>query len=98
MIIREFKDVQVVSFATGTDDYGFKRKKGQSSRTVKMVIKNYSAQNTADARYLEATDIGLTYDKEINDTNQIIIDGLTYDVLYVIPSNRLQQVLIKRVK
>lgn len=98
MIIREFQSVQVVSFATGKDAYGFKRKNGSANREVKMVVKTYSQQNTNDARYVDVTDIGLTYDKEITDKNQIIIGEDTYDVMYVIPSNRLQQILMKRVK
>lgn len=98
MIIREFQSVQVVSFTTGKDAYGFKRKNGSANREVKMVVKTYSQQNTNDARYVDVTDIGLTYDKEITDKNQIIIGEDTYDVMYVIPSNRLQQILMKRVK
>lgn len=98
MINREFQEVQVVSFATGKDAYGIKRKSGDSSRTVQMVVKIYQQQNTSDARYVDVTDIGLTYDKEISDANQIVVGEHTYDVLYVIPSNRLNQILMKRVK
>ena len=98
MINREFQKVQVVSFATGKDAYGIKRKNGETSRTVEMVIKIYQQQNTSDARYVDVTDIGLTYDNEISDKNQIVVGENTYDVLYVIPSNRLNQILMKRVK
>jgi len=35
------------------------------------------------------TNIGLTYDTSITDENQIVIDGATYNVLYVIPSGRM---------
>ena len=39
----------------------------------------------------------ITYDASITDENQIVIDGVTYDVLYVIPSGRLHQILMKKV-
>lgn len=98
MINREFQKVSVVSFTTGKDAFGIKRNNGSTSRTVDMVVKIYQQQNTSDARYVNVTDIGLTYDKDINDANQIVVGEDTYDVLYVIPSNRLNQILMKRVK
>ena len=95
--IREAKPVSVVSFTTGTDAYGEKRKLGSTTRTVDMVVKIYSQTNVSDVRYCDITNIGLTYDASITDENQIIVNGTTYDVLYVIPSGRLHQVLMKKV-
>ena len=94
---RELQPVSVVSFATGTDAYGEKRKLGSTTRTVDMVVKIYSQTNVSDVRYCDITNIGLTYDASITDENQIIVNGTTYDVLYVIPSGRLHQILMKKV-
>ena len=94
---RELQSVSVVSFTTGTNAYGEKRKLGSTTRTVDMVVKIYSQTNVSDVRYCDITNIGLTYDASITDENQIIVDGTTYDVLYVIPSGRLHQVLMKKV-
>ena len=94
---RELKPVSVVSFTTGTDAYGQKRKQGSTTRTVEMVVKIYAQSNVSDVRYCDVTNIGLTYDTLITDENQIIIDGATYNVLYVIPSGRMYQILMKKV-
>lgn len=94
---RELKPVSVVSFTTGTDAYGQKRKQGSTSRTVEMFVKVYSQSNVSDVRYCDVTNIGLTYDTSITDENQIVIDGATYNVLYVIPSGRMYQILMKKV-
>ena len=94
---RELQPVSVVSFATGTDAYGEKRKLGSTTRTVDMVVKIYSQSSVSDIRYNEVTNIGLTKDASITDENQIVIDGVTYNVLYVIPSGRLHQILMKKV-
>lgn len=94
---RELKPVSVVSFTTGTDAYGQKRKQGSTNRTVEMFVKVYSQSNVSDVRYCDVTNIGLTYDTSITDENQIVIDGATYNVLYVIPSGRMYQILMKKV-
>ena len=94
---RELKSVSVISFTTGTDAYGQKRTLGSTNRTVDMVVKIYSQTNVSDVRYCDITNIGLTYDASITDENQIVIDGVTYNVLYVIPSGRLHQILMKKV-
>ena len=95
--IREAKPVSVVSFTIGTDAYGQKRQLGSTTRTVEMFVKVYSQSNVSDIRYNDVTNIGLTKDSLITDENQIVIDGATYNVLYVIPSGRLHQVLMKKV-
>ncbi len=97
MIYREMQPVSVVSFTSGTDAYGQKRKNGSSSRVVDMFIRTYSQINVADVRYADVTDIGLTTDTAITDENQIEVGEQTYQVLYVIPSRRFYQILMKRV-
>ena len=71
MINRETATVEVITYNEGLDKYGINRRKGSSSRFVDMVIKTYSQSNVNDARYVDATNIGLTADKEITTKNQI---------------------------
>lgn len=61
-----------------------------------MYVKTYQQTATADIRYNEVTLIGLTKDRLINDTNEIKIGTESYIVLYVIPSRRYNQVLLKK--
>lgn len=98
MINREMKQVQVLTYNAGKDAYGRPRKDGSVSHNADMMVKIYQQKNVDDIRYVDVTHIGLTADKTITDSNQIIIDDDTYQVLYVIPSNRLNQVLMKKVK
>lgn len=97
MINRDKKIVKIVSYASGKDEYGRPRKNGSTSREVEMFVTLYQQTNTQDIRYVEVTNLGLTKDNEINDTNQIIIDDQKYQVLYVIPSKRYNQILMKKV-
>lgn len=97
MINREWQDVSVVSFTTAVDAYGQPRKTTASTRTVKMVLHIYSQQNVQDIRFNEVTEIGLTTDNDITDANQIICGNVKYNVLYVIPSSRLNQILMRKV-
>lgn len=97
MINREMKSVLVVSFATGTDAYGQPRKGQKTNREVQMMTKVYSQTNVDDIRFNDVTMIGLTKDNLITDENEVVIDGVPHAVLYVIPSNRYNQILMKKV-
>ncbi len=98
MINREKQSVSVITFTAGTDAYGQKRKNGvESSREVEMYIKVHNQTPVDDIRYTDVTDIGLTADKLITDKNQIIdAEGTKYQIMYVIPSSRYYQILMKR--
>lgn len=69
-----------------------------------MVCKIYSQVNVADPRYIDIDVIGLTRNHNISDKNEVVINenkfGIpvgTYDIKYVIPTNRLYyQVLMKK--
>ena len=88
MIMRELQSVSVISFTTGTDAYG----------QIDMVVKPYSNTIVSDIRFNDVELIGLTTDQSISDKNQILIGSDTYNVLYVIPSHRCYQVLMKKVQ
>ena len=68
-----------------------------------MVCKIYSQVNVTDPRYIDIDVIGLTNNRIISDRNEVVISnndfGIPtgkYEVKYVIPSNRLTQVLMKK--
>lgn len=90
------KPVTVRSFVPGVDEWGQERKNGYVDRTVDMVVKIYSQNYVSDIRYNDVDLIGLTYDQDITDSNQIIINNLKYNILHVIPSGRILQVMMKR--
>lgn len=96
-MIYDFQTVTVKSFTDEKDSYGQRRKNVSSTREVEMIIKNYSREKVEDIRFVEATDIGLTFDRNISDQNQVISTSGTYNVLYVIPSKRFYQVFLKKV-
>lgn len=96
-MIYDFQKVYVISFTDDKDNYGQPRKVESSRREVEMMIRNYTQINVSDVRFVDATDIGLTYDSAITDANQIISTSGIYNVLYVIPSRRLYQIFLKKV-
>lgn len=95
-IRRSFKDVSVISYNGEKDSFGQIRQDSGTARTVPMAVKLYSQSNVQDPRYVEVTDIGLTYDKNITAANRIAFDDSTYNVLFTIPSGRITQVFMKR--
>ena len=97
-MIYDFQKVEVVEFEDTVDIYGQRRKSEKSRREVDMMIRNYLRMNVNDVRFVDATDIGLSFDTAITDANQIISSSGTYNVLYVIPSKRLYQYFLQKVK
>ena len=97
MINRDKQLVKVITFTSGKDEYGRPRKNGSTKREVEMFVSIYQQRNVNDIRYVDVSTIGLTEDKDITDANQIMIGDDKYQVLYVIPSRRLYQVLMKKV-
>lgn len=96
MINREMRPVSVLTYIDTKDVYGQKRQQGYLTRDINMVCKIYQQTNTSDIRYVEVSLIGLTYDKDITDKNAIKIGNDIYDVLYVIPSGRLYQIMMRK--
>ena len=96
MINREWQTAIIASYTSGLDEYG-QPVMGESKREVEMVVKLYQQSNTSDVRYTDVSTIGLTKDALITDKDQVQVGNDTYKVLYVIPSPRLHQILMKRV-
>ena len=96
MINREWQTAIITSYTSGLDSYG-QPTMSESNREVEMVVKLYQQSNTSDVRYVDVSTIGLTKDALITDKDQVQVDNDTYKVLYVIPTSRLHQILMKRV-
>lgn len=92
MIIREMREVELLTYSN-YDSYGQRGYETQSS--IPMVVKVYRQNNVTDVRYANVEMIGLTL-SAVDDSNLIRIDGILYDVMYVIPSGRYTQVLMKK--
>jgi len=96
VINREWKTVQVLTYSNTTDEYGQKRQDTPIVSPTKMVCKIYSQSENNSMIYKDVEMIGLTKSTDITDKNEILIDGVKYLVLFVIPSSRLTQVLMKK--
>lgn len=96
MINNELKKVIILSYDGQIDSYGQKRTDTPTEREVEMYVKIHSQSLTTDVRYVEVEMIGLTKDNTITDANQVKIDGVIYNIEYVIPSSRYNQILMKK--
>lgn len=96
MIQREWKDVEIITYTEEPDAYGQSKRTIYSTKTCEMVVKNYVTTNVSDIRYANVELIGLTKDFTIEDKNDIRIDNCLYNVLYVKPTSRLNQVFMRK--
>ena len=96
-LIREVKTVSKLTYPDTRDEYGQKRTGTPESTSVKMVIKNYSNTNVTDPRYVQVTDVGLTYDDTITTANQIKDGDTVYNVLFTIPTQKFAQVFLRKI-
>lgn len=103
MINREWQNVKVLWYPNTVDEYGQKRQGEPTIENVKMVCKIYSQANVTDPRYIDIDVLGLVNHNIISDKNEVIIEENAfniptgkYEIKYVIPTNRLTQVLMKR--
>ena len=97
-INRGMRKVDLLTFATTQDAYGQTRTGEPTVTKVEMFVKTYSQKNVTDPRFVEVTDIGITKDFTITTSNQIVFDSHTYNVLFTIPSERMNQVFLRRIK
>lgn len=61
-----------------------------------MIWKIYNQINISNPNYVDVDIICLTKDNTINDTNQIVKDNVTYNILMIIPG-KYYQVFLKKV-
>lgn len=96
MINRETVSIKVVSFTAGTDEYGQLRQLGSTETNSEGMLKLISNMNVSNPLYLESDYLLLTKDKNITVNNQIKVGNDNYQVKYIIPSGKYNQVLIKK--
>ena len=93
MINNEMRTVTIKHFNETLNDYG-EKVLSTDSTTAEMMVKQYSQTNVQDPRFVDVEYIGLT--KAAVSINEVVsIDGTDYMVLYVIPSGRYTQVMLK---
>lgn len=94
MINREWVNATVLSYTQSKDAYG-QRTVGNESRDIKVVLRLFQNNMVADIRYNDATHLALTADKAVNDSDELVVNGKTYKVMYVVPSPRLNTLIMK---
>ena len=78
---------------TDVDSYGVPQLT-EKQGSVKLSLTHLTTAITQDIKYKDSSYVGLTYDKNINDTYVIQYGDEKLKVLYVIPSDRLIQVFL----
>lgn len=94
MINREWTNATILSYTQNKDAYG-QRTISNQSRDIEIVLRLYQHNMVSDIRYNDATHLALTADKQVNDSDEVVVDGKTYKVIYVIPSPRLNTLIMK---
>lgn len=98
MINNQMKQYKLYKNAGNKNEYGELTPELTFLRTIEIAINNKDYSNIEnDIRYLKATHIGLSTDKEIK-KDYIVTDGVSkYLVKYVNPFGRLAQITLEEV-
>ena len=95
MINRDIRQVDFITYEKGTDRYGQQRMLGSTKRTGEIVIYKTDCQINNEISHIDADYIGLT--REVVDFNQVVDNGVVYEVKYVMPTKKWNQVYLKQV-
>lgn len=98
MINNQMKPYKLYKSSGLRDEYGELNPEPIFLRTIEIAINNKDYSNIEnDIRYLKATHIGLSTDKEIK-KDYIVTNGVSkYLVKYVNPFGRLAQIILEEV-
>lgn len=91
------ESVVVETYDNTTDSYGQVRKSTPTQRTIQMVLKVYAQTNQQDPRFVDATNVGLTQDKNLSTKDCIVRGNEKFNIMYVIPTPRFNIVFLKKV-
>lgn len=91
MIQREWREIDVITYSDGRDEYGQTRRVVVSTRKARAVKKQYDAQNVANPDFLKITTLFLTDDLAITENNAIVMEGIEYFIKYTVPSGKYLQ-------
>lgn len=75
MINRELKDITVKIYNAEKDEYGQKRQKGYTTRTIKGVVKLTNQMNIDNPKYVDIDLLVLTTDGDLSDKDTLEIDS-----------------------
>lgn len=95
---QEMRDVTLVSYTNDKDDYGQRRRVIESTKTIQMIPRIYSQAVDNNPQYNDVQMIGLTTEKGITSSNSVIIDGVTYNVKFTVPTWRFDVIYMSKVK
>lgn len=96
MYNNEKQTVQVLTYTNELDDYGISRTDTPTTRDIEMYVKVYSQTNVENPKYVDIELIGLTEDNDLSTDNQLVVGGHTYNIKFITPSRRLNQVFMVR--
>lgn len=85
---RSQKPVELRTVSMSTDEYGQKRLVIVETKTISMqiiVTQQYNMQNPA---YIDLSTVGLTRYKDISTDNQIVADGIVYNIKHMIDTGK----------
>ena len=95
VIQRDWIKVNKLTYSNTLDAYGQKRQEIPTSTEIEVIWKLYNQINVDNPNYVDVDVIILTKDTTINDTNQIVKDDVTYNILKIIPG-KYYQVFLKK--
>lgn len=96
VINRRAKKYNVISYTTGTDEYGETRKIGNTERLVEMAISLFRHNQTEDIRFQDIDLVALTYGVVIVG-DRVEINDDKYDVRFVNYDGRINQAYLQKV-
>lgn len=96
----EAKTVSLLTYSDtvaspAVDAYGQIKKGSYTTSSIEMYVKVYSQANVQDPRYVDCEVIGLTK-ADVTTKNSILIDSIKYEVLYVVPTRRMNEVFLRK--
>lgn len=94
VINRQWKVVTKLTYDNSTDDYGQLRQGEPIEEDISVVWTQYSQKNVSNPNYEDIEIEALTI-ANLNAGDQIIKDGIIYDVKFTIPG-RYNQIFLKR--
>lgn len=97
MINAQMKSYNLYTYSTTTNAYGEETLGAQPSGTVKMAINAISDEITDSPLYHEVSYIGLTFNKNLTDSNLIAFGDEKLKVKFVKPFGRYNQVFLQRI-
>lgn len=98
MLRRELRKVKLLTYSNIADEYGQLRQDTPTETEIEMAITLYTQNEQNTPLYNNCEAIGLTYYNSITDSNVIQDGEVKYDILHVIPSGRILQVLLRKQK